>query len=172
MLTTHGVRCPDLSFLYSQSAKSCSTDLRITSQRVLLPTRNRPFKLMTVSPSEQNDAFKRALSERILIFDGAMGTSIQSMGLSPAAFSSKRFEEHPHDLQGNNDILSLTSPDVIASIHDSFLQAGADIITTNTFNSNAISQMDYGLEDLTRELNRVSAQLAREVQERLFKVVV
>ena len=116
---------------------------------------------MTVSPSDRIETFQRALSERILIFDGAMGTSIQTIGLAPDAFTSKRFEGHTHDLQGNNDILSLTSSEVISSIHDSFLQAGADIITTNTFNSNAISQSDYGLESLTRELNKVSAQLAR-----------
>ena len=121
---------------------------------------------MKLSPSDRNKAFKRALSERILIFDGAMGTSIQAMGFSPAEFTSERFEEHPRDLQGNNDILSLTSPDAIVSIHDSFLQAGADIITTNTFNSNAISQMDYGLESITRELNKVSAQLARSSVDR------
>ncbi|MDG2300716.1 MAG: methionine synthase [Acidimicrobiales bacterium] len=116
---------------------------------------------MTISPSERNVAFQKALSERILVFDGAMGTSIQALELSPEVFTNERFESRPNDLKGNNDILSLTAPEIIASIHQSFLEAGADIVTTNTFNSNAISQRDYGLESVTYELNKVSAQLAR-----------
>ena len=116
---------------------------------------------MTVSPSDRKAAFQKALSERILVFDGPMGTSIQALNLTTEAFSNDQFEEHPYDLQGNNDILSLTLPDEITLIHKSFLEAGADIITTNTFNSNAISQEDYGLEHLVFELNKVSAQLAR-----------
>ncbi len=116
---------------------------------------------MNASPSDPHREFREALNDRILIFDGAMGTSIQASDLSPAAFTSERFESHPYDLQGNNDILSLTAPETITSIHRSFLEAGADIITTNTFNANAISQNDYGLESLTYELNNVSAQLAR-----------
>ena len=116
---------------------------------------------MKNSPDDQITKIQDALLERILIFDGAMGTSIQDMGLDQDAFAGERFRNHPFDLKGNNDILSLTAPHTITAIHDSFLDAGADIITTNTFNSNAISQADYGLESHTREMNRISAQLAR-----------
>ena len=116
---------------------------------------------MTTLASERLSAFRKALSERILLFDGAMGTSIQTMDLAPTAFTGERFETHSYDLNGNNDVLSLTSEATIISIHDSFLSVGADIITTNTFNSNAISQADYGLENFTHELNKASAQLAR-----------
>ena len=116
---------------------------------------------MTASTSDSIKSFQTALKERILILDGPMGTSIQNMGLPSDAFSGTRFAEHTHDLQGNNDVLSLTLPDAITSIHDSFLSAGADIITTNTFNSNSISQKEYGLDSYTHELNRTSAQLAR-----------
>ena len=116
---------------------------------------------MTASTPDSIKSFQKALKERILIFDGAMGTSIQNMELPSDAFSGTRFAKHAHDLQGNNDVLSLTLPDAITSIHDSFLSAGADIITTNTFNSNSISQMEYGLSDYTHELNKTSAQLAR-----------
>ena len=121
---------------------------------------------MTDLASGRLSAFRKALSERILLFDGAMGTSIQTMGLAPTAFTGERFKTHSHDLNGNNDVLSLTSEAAITSIHDSFLGAGADIITTNTFNSNAISQADYGLENFTLELNKASAQLARSCVER------
>ena len=97
---------------------------------------------MTVSSSDRNAAFRKALAERILVLDGPMGTSIQALNLPAEAFSNDRFEGHPYDLQGNNDVLSLTLPDEITSIHESFLEAGADILTTNTFNSNSISQKD------------------------------
>ena len=112
---------------------------------------------MTDLASGRLSAFRKALSERILLFDGAMGTSIQTMGLAPTAFTGERFKTHSHDLNGNNDVLSLTSEAAITSIHDSFLGAGADIITTNTFNSNAISQADYGLENFT-QIGRASCR--------------
>ena len=104
----------------------------------------------------------RELSRRILVLDGAMGTMIQSHGLGEADFRGERFRDHPRDLRGNNDLLSLTRPDVIGTIHGAYLDAGADIITTNTFNATAISQADYGMEELAYELNRASARLARE----------
>ena len=116
---------------------------------------------MTVSYSDRNAAFRKALAERILVLDGPMGTSIQALNLPAEAFSNDRFEGHPYDLQGNNDVLSLTLPNEITLIHKSFLESGADILTTNTFNSNSMSQKDYGLEHLVFELNKVSAQLAR-----------
>ena len=101
------------------------------------------------------------LSRRILILDGAMGTMIQRYALSEEDFRGERFRSHPRDLKGNNDLLVLTRPDVIGEIHRQYLEAGADIIETNTFNSNAISQADYGLQPLARELNVAAARLAK-----------
>ncbi len=86
------------------------------------------------------------LRERILILDGAMGTMIQTHQLDEAAFRGERFRDHPSDLRGANDLLVLTRPDVIEAIHADYLDAGADIISTNTFNANAVSMADYGLE--------------------------
>lgn len=108
---------------------------------------------------------KSLLSERILILDGAMGTEIQTHKLDEAAFRGTRYTDHDHDLKGNNDILVLTSPPVIAGIHKAFLEAGSDIIETNTFNANRISQADYGLEKDVYILNKVAAELAQETVE-------
>jgi 5-methyltetrahydrofolate--homocysteine methyltransferase len=102
------------------------------------------------------------LNERILILDGAMGTEIQTHKLDEAAFRGTRYTDHGHDLKGNNDILVLTSPGVIAGIHKAFLEAGSDIIETNTFNANRISQADYGLEKDVYIINKVAAELACE----------
>jgi 5-methyltetrahydrofolate--homocysteine methyltransferase len=103
----------------------------------------------------------RLLRERIVIIDGAMGTMIQTFKLDEAAFRGERFKDWHKDLKGNNDLLSLTRPDVIENIHRQYLEAGADMIETNTFNSQAISLADYGMEDLAYELNLASAQVAR-----------
>jgi len=108
------------------------------------------------------EALRKALEERILVLDGAMGTTIQSHGLEEDDFRGARFAGHPRELRGNNDLLGLTRPDLIRDIHREFLEAGADIIETNTFNSTAISQADYGLEALVYELNAGAARLARE----------
>jgi len=102
------------------------------------------------------------LSRRILVLDGAMGTMIQRHKLSEQDFRGERFAAHGHDLKGDNDVLVLTRPDVIAGIHREYLEAGSDIIETNSFNSNAIAQADYGLEGLVYELNLNAAKLARE----------
>jgi 5-methyltetrahydrofolate--homocysteine methyltransferase len=102
------------------------------------------------------------LAERILILDGAMGTMIQRHGLQEADFRGERFANHPHDLKGNNDLLSITQPEIIKNIHRQYLEAGADIIETNTFNSTSLSQEDYHLESLAYELNVAAARLARE----------
>ena len=110
---------------------------------------------------EQVERLHQSLAERILVFDGAMGTMIQAQPLDEAAFRGERFADHPVALKGNNDLLSLTRPDVITGIHRGFLEAGADIIETNTFNATAVSQADYGTAALARELNRESARLAR-----------
>ena len=101
------------------------------------------------------------LDERIVLLDGAMGTMIQAYGLGEDDYRGERFATWDHDLKGNNDLLSITRPDIIRDIHNSFLAAGADIIETNTFNANAPSMSDYGMEDLVPELNRAAAQLAR-----------
>ena len=86
--------------------------------------------------------------QRILILDGAMGTMIQTFKLTEADFRGQRFADFPHDLKGNNDLLTLTQPDIIRSIHNGYLEAGADILETNTFNSNAASMADYHMQDL------------------------
>ncbi len=108
-------------------------------------------------------ALHDALKQRILVLDGAMGTMIQRHALGEAQYRGERFRDHPKDLRGNNDLLSLTCPDVIRGIHGQYLEAGADILETNTFNATAISQADYGLEGLVEELNLAAARLAREV---------
>jgi 5-methyltetrahydrofolate--homocysteine methyltransferase len=104
----------------------------------------------------------QAARNRILVLDGAMGTMIQRHNLSEADFRGERFASHAHDLRGDNDLLVLTRPDVVRGVHDAYLAAGADIIETNTFNSTAISQADYGLEALAYELNVEGGRLARE----------
>jgi len=104
---------------------------------------------------------ERQLTERILVLDGAMGTMIQGYELDENDFRGERFAGHGSALKGNNDLLTLTRPDVIAEIHRGFLEAGADIIETNTFNATAISQADYGTEGLAEEINFAGAELAR-----------
>ncbi len=103
------------------------------------------------------------LAQRILILDGGMGTMLQNAQLSEEDFRGERFSDWPSDLKGNNDLLALTCPEVVTRIHRDYLEAGADIIETNTFNSTQLSQSDYGMESLVVELNRESARLAREV---------
>ncbi len=106
------------------------------------------------------------LRARILVLDGAMGTMVQRHRLDEPAFRGTRFRDHTRDLQGNNDILVLTRPDVIIGIHDAYLDAGSDIIETSTFSATAIAQADYGLEDVVYELNVEAARLAREAAAR------
>ena len=101
-------------------------------------------------------------SQRIAILDGAMGTMIQQYKLKEEDFRGELFKNHTDDLQGNNDLLSLTKPEIITNIHRQFLEAGADITETNTFNSNSISQADYSLSDRVREMNLASAHIARK----------
>lgn len=108
-------------------------------------------------------ALKAALQQRILLIDGGMGTMIQSYHLTEADFRGERFRMWPSDLRGNNDLLVLTRPDVIRAIHHDYLDAGADIIETNSFNATSIAMADYKMESLTAEINRVAAELARAV---------
>ena len=103
------------------------------------------------------------LTESIVILDGGMGTMIQGAGLGESDYRGDRFQDFPQDLKGNNDLLTLTQPDLIASIHKAYADAGASILETNTFNSNHPSMADYAMEDLVSELNREAAKLARTV---------
>jgi 5-methyltetrahydrofolate--homocysteine methyltransferase len=102
------------------------------------------------------------LSRRILVLDGAMGTMIQRRGLSEADFRGSRFERHPNDLKGDTDVLAITRPDVLRSIHDAYFEAGADIAETNTFGATRIVQAEYGLQDAAYEMNVGAARAARE----------
>ena len=108
----------------------------------------------------RTNLLKQQLENRILILDGAMGSLIQSYELDEAGYRSERFANWSQDLMGNNDLLSLTQPNIIHAIHTAYLEAGADIIETNTFNANAISQADYGMESLAYEMNRAAAEIA------------
>ena len=113
---------------------------------------------------DATEELSRALRERILVIDGAMGTAIQRDRPDEAGYRGERFKDWTgEDLQGNNDLLTITQPDIIAGIHREYLLAGADIVETNTFNANAVSLSDYGLEELAYELNLESARLARGV---------
>ena len=107
------------------------------------------------------------LAQRILLLDGAMGTMIQSYKLNEEDYRGTRFKDYPYDLKGNNDLLTLTQPQIIHAIHTSYLEAGADIIETNTFNSNAPSMADYHMQDLVYELNFSSAKLAHEAVKKI-----
>ncbi|KRE62805.1 methionine synthase [Nostocoides sp. Soil756] len=110
---------------------------------------------------DATDALTSALQERVLVLDGAMGTMIQARQLAEADYRGERFADHPSDLMGNNDLLSLTRPDVIREIHEAYLEAGADLVETNTFNAQRISLADYGMSELAHEMNRAAAALAR-----------
>lgn len=105
---------------------------------------------------------KKSLNQRILILDGAMGTMIQRYALNEKEYRGERFADWPVDLKGNNDLLSITQPDIIREIHHAYLEAGADIIETNSFNSTVISMADYQMESLSDEINEAAAKLARE----------
>ena len=124
---------------------------------------------MKLPESPQFKRLRQALDERILFLDGAMGTMIQNRKLEEQDFRGERFKDHPSDLQGNNDLLVLTRPDVIREIHAAYLDAGADIIEANTFNSTSVSQADYGLQDIVSELNCEAAKIAREVADQFEK---
>ena len=115
----------------------------------------------------QTERLHALLSERILILDGAMGTMIQDHNFTEEDYRGARFADWGQDVKGNNDLLSLTEPDVILQIHEDFFNAGADIVETNTFSSTSIAQADYGMEELVYELNFKSAQLAREAADKL-----
>ena len=110
--------------------------------------------------SDTRAALEHLLARRILIVDGAMGTMLQQHRLGEQDFRGARLRDHASDLQGNNDILALTRPDVVREVHHAYLKAGADIIETNTFNGTSISQADYSTEHLVREINIEAARIA------------
>ncbi len=114
---------------------------------------------------DRSELLRALLDQRILILDGAMGTMIQRHRLAEADYRGARFAGHPKELKGNNDLLLLTRPEIIRAIHADYLDAGADIVETNTFNATSLSQADYGLEALAYELNVAGAKLAREAAE-------
>ncbi|WP_106298411.1 methionine synthase [Knoellia remsis] len=116
----------------------------------------------TAHRPDATDELTAALRERVLVMDGAMGTMIQREGFSEEDYRGERFADWGSDLKGNNDLLSITQPDAIRAIHTAYLEAGADLVETNTFNAQRISLADYGMEDLAYELNVASARLARE----------
>ncbi len=113
--------------------------------------------------TDKTAQIKQLMAERILVLDGAMGTMIQSYKLEEEDYRGERFSEHPCDVKGNNDLLSLTRPDIIKAIHGAYFDAGADIVETNTFNSTSIAMADYQMEDLVYDLNKEGAALARSV---------
>jgi len=112
-------------------------------------------------------ALPEILAQRIAILDGAMGTMIQRFKLSEADYRGERFKDFPKDVKGNNELLSLTRPDVIRDIHEGYLAAGADLIETNTFGATTVAQEDYNMADLAIEMNRASAALARAACDKL-----
>lgn len=117
---------------------------------------------MTRFSSPKIAALLDALASRIVVIDGAMGTMIQGYGLQEADYRGSQFAAHPSDLKGNNDLLNLTRPDIISEVHLAYLEAGADIIETNTFNGTRVAQGDYGLESAVDDINLAGARLARQ----------
>src|SRR5262245_20757905 len=116
---------------------------------------------MAEAARDRIEALEALLRERIVVIDGAMGTMVQARGLTEADYRGERCKYHPKDLKGNHDVLALTRPDVLVAIHREYVEAGADIIETNTFSSNRISQGDYGLEEEAAALSRGAAEAAR-----------
>src|SRR5450631_4187984 len=112
--------------------------------------------------NDTDGILRELLAKRILVIDGAMGTMIQRHGLSEADYRGSRFERHARDLKGNMDVLALTRPDVLRSIHDSYFDAGADVVETNTFGATSIVQSEYGLETAAYDMNVAAARLARQ----------
>ena len=112
--------------------------------------------------TNRTELLQQALSSRILVLDGAMGTMIQAYKFEETDFRGEQFKNHKSDIKGNNDILAITKPDVIYDIHKEFLEAGADIIETNSFNATSISQADYNMENVVYELNVACAKVARK----------
>ena len=116
--------------------------------------------------TERITHFKNELKERILILDGAMGSLLQTYRLTEADFRGEQFADHPCDLKGYNDLLSITQPQIVREIHSNYCSAGADIIETNTFTSTSVSMADYQLQDVAYQVNYAAASIAREVADK------
>jgi 5-methyltetrahydrofolate--homocysteine methyltransferase len=125
--------------------------------------------MLTQLPKAQSFDIVESLQKRILILDGALGTMVQQLKLREEDYRGTRFVDHPINLKNNNDVLSLTRPEVIEKIHRDYLQAGADIIETNTFNATVISQADFGLQDFVSEINVAAARLARKAVDQILQ---
>src|SRR6266542_623766 len=121
--------------------------------------------MVAPAAAKQNDValtrLERLLSERIVILDGAWGVLLQGRGLTEEEFRGDRFRDHPRDVRGDPDLLNLTQPDIVSSVHHAYLEAGADITTTNTFTATSIGQADYALQDAVYEMNLEGARIAR-----------
>src|SRR5258708_16518071 len=117
---------------------------------------------VTSSAPSVRERLDKLFKQRIVIFDGSIGVLLQKQGLTEEDWRGERFRAHPQLLKNNVDTLNLSRPDVVSRIHREYLEAGADLITTNTFTATPVSQADYGLEDLTYEINVAGARLARE----------
>ncbi len=125
-----------------------------------------PYEMRPVDVAAREQRLRRLrelVEERILLIDGAMGTMIQRHRLDEAGYRGERFRDYRRDVRGNNDLLTLTRPEIVADIHRAYFEAGADIVETNTFNSTTVAQADYGMEALAPELNYRAARLARDV---------
>ena len=118
-------------------------------------------KTLPAQPYTRGAALPAILAQRIAILDGAMGTMIQRFKLTEAQFRGSRFADFHKDIKGNNELLSLTRPDIIQDIHEGYLAAGCDLIETNTFGSTTVAQADYDMQHLAREMNVASAKLAK-----------
>ncbi|HMU36726.1 MAG TPA: homocysteine S-methyltransferase family protein, partial [Marmoricola sp.] len=117
---------------------------------------------------DATEELTRILRERVLVIDGAMGTMIQGHQLDEAGFRGTRFADWESEVKGNSDLLSLSQPEIIQGIHAAYLDAGADVVATNTFSAQRISQADYGMEELSYEMNYQSAKLARAAADEAF----
>ena len=120
-------------------------------------------------PTDRSALLEDLIQQRILLLDGAMGTMIQQHRLDESGFRGQRFANHTHDLQGNNDLLSLTRPDVIEKIHSDYFAAGSDLVETNTFSSTSIGQADYRLESAVRDINLAAVACARRAADAATK---
>jgi 5-methyltetrahydrofolate--homocysteine methyltransferase len=147
--------------MYDLAKFKCRAILGETPPTNNIPATTKAHMLM-VTLAERIQLLQTVIKDRILVLDGAMGTMIQRLGYEESDYRGDRFSDHHSDVKGNNDLLCLTQPEAISRIHRQYLDAGADIIETNTFNSTRVSQADYDMEDLVYELNFEAARLARE----------
>ncbi|MEY3337438.1 MAG: hypothetical protein RL245_430 [Pseudomonadota bacterium] len=144
----------------SNAASPCALDNRAVSAKAS------PYSVVPVDVKAREKRLRKLreiVEERILLIDGAMGTMIQRHKLDEAGYRGERFRDYGRDIRGNNDLLTLTQPEIVAEIHRAYFEAGADIVETNTFNSTTVAQADYGMEALVPELNYRAARIAREI---------